>query len=236
MKASPHPTFRRAAVAACCWGAVAGLAVAQEGNAPSAGTPQKATAEALAAANLELDSLREELSRSRLQIEALGLSALSPEARAIQERLAKALGELSVTRRNLLSLSQSHEQLLETGAALVSSPAESSARAAFQQAMKRAGEARRKASEAAPASSLEAARVVSYKSDIALAVVSVGRLSGLRPGTPMVVTRGDQPIASGVVVDLRDNVAGVLITGTDQQAVRAGDSARPRTDSTISEQ
>jgi hypothetical protein len=102
--------------------------------------------------------------------------------------------------------------------------------------MKRAGEARRKAAEAPAVPSLESARVVSYKSELSLAVVSDGRLAGLRPGTPMVVHRGDQMVASGLVVDIRDNVAGVLITGNQNAGVRAGDSVRPRTDSNTSEQ
>jgi hypothetical protein len=169
-------------------------------------------------------------------VEALGLAALDPGARAIQERLAKALGELSVTRRSVRNLSESNEQLLEAGAALVANPEGSTARSAFQQVMKRAGEARRKATEASAVPSLESARVVSYKSELSLAVVSAGRLAGLRPGTPMVVRRGDQVVASGLVVDIRDNVAGVLITGNQNAGVRAGDSVRPRTDSNNSEQ
>jgi hypothetical protein len=52
----------------------------------------------------------------------------------------------------------------------------------------------------------------------------------------MVVHRGDQMVASGLVVDIRDNVAGVLITGNQNAGVRAGDSVRPRTDSNTSEQ
>jgi hypothetical protein len=193
-------------------------------------------AEALAAANLELESIREELSRTRLQIEALGLSALDPDARAIQERLAKALGELSVSRRTIRSLTESHEQLLEAGAALVADPQSTSSRTVFQQVMKQAGDMRRKATEAPSAPSLESARIVSYKSELSLAVVSAGRLAGLRPGTPMVVRRGDQVVASGLVVDIRDNVAGLLITGGQNSGVRAGDSVRPRTDSNTSEQ
>ena len=236
MKTSPQKYSRIVASAALCWAAVTLPVGAQESGPDSSAVSESSAAEALAAANLELESLREELSRTRLQMEALGLAALDPGARAIQERLAKALGELAVTRRSVRSLSESNEQLLEAGAALVADPESSTARSAFQQVMKRAGEARRKATEPPAVPSLESARVVSYKSELSLAVVSAGRLAGLRPGTPMVVRRGDQVVASGLVVDIRDNVAGVLVTGNQTAGVRAGDSVRPRTDSNTSEQ
>jgi hypothetical protein len=236
MKTSPRKTTGFAALAALCWAAGMLPARAQEGDSVKPAVTDSSAAEALAAANLELESLREELSRTRLQIEALGLAALDPVARAIQERLARALGELSVSRRSVRSLTESNEQLLEAGAALVADPQSPSSRSVFQQVMKRAGETRRKATEAPSAPSLESARVVSYKSELSLAVVSAGRLAGLRPGTPMVVRRGDQVVASGLVVDIRDNVAGLLITGAQNSGVRAGDSVRPRTDSNPSEQ
>ncbi len=236
MKTSPQKYTIIAAWAALCWVAVPLPVRSQDSERANSAVSESSAAEALAASNLELESLREELSRTRLQVEALGLAALDPGARAIQERLAKALGELSVTRRSVRSLSESNEQLLEAGAALVADPEGSHARSSFQQVMKRAGEARRKATEAPSVPSLESARVVSYKSELSLAVVSVGRLAGLRPGTPMVVRRGDQVVASGLVVDIRDNVAGVLITENQTSGVRAGDSVRPRTDSNTSEQ
>lgn len=236
MKTSPRRYTSITASAALCWAAVTLPVRSEDADSNYSGISERSAAEALAVANLELESLREELSRTRLQVEALGLAALDPGARAIQERLAKALGELSVTRRSVRNLSESNEQLLEAGAALVANPEGSTARSAFQQVMKRAGEARRKATEASAVPSLESARVVSYKSELSLAVVSAGRLAGLRPGTPMVVRRGDQVVASGLVVDIRDNVAGVLITGNQNAGVRAGDSVRPRTDSNTSEQ
>jgi hypothetical protein len=236
MKASPQTITRVAALAGLCWAAGMLPARAQDTESGKPEILDSSAAEALAAANLELESIREELSRTRLQIEALGLSALDPDARAIQERLAKALGELSVSRRTIRSLTESHEQLLEAGAALVADPQSTSSRTVFQQVMKQAGDMRRKATEAPSAPSLESARIVSYKSELSLAVVSAGRLAGLRPGTPMVVRRGDQVVASGLVVDIRDNVAGLLITGGQNSGVRAGDSVRPRTDSNTSEQ
>ncbi|MFN5960659.1 MAG: hypothetical protein ACK5CW_04175, partial [Verrucomicrobiota bacterium] len=174
MRTSPHTFTSYAASAVLCWAAVMLPAGGQENAAGQPGVSETSAVEALAAANLELESLREELSRTRLQIEALGLAALDPGARAIQERLAKALGELSVIRRTVRSLSDSNEQLLESGAALVADPESSSSRSAFQQVMKRAGEARRRATETPAVPSLESARVVSYKSELSLAVVSAG--------------------------------------------------------------
>ena len=139
MKTSPQTFASVAASAALWWAAGVFPARAQGSEARSLSVAESSAAEALAAANLELDSLREELSRTRLQIEALGLAALDPAARTIQERLAKALGELSVTRRSVRSLSESNEHLLVAGAALVADPERQGSRSVFQQVIKRAG-------------------------------------------------------------------------------------------------
>jgi hypothetical protein len=68
--------------------------------------------------------------------------------------------------------------------------------------------------------------VVSWKSDLGLAVINAGKESGVRMGAPLHIMREDKSIASGLVVDVRDRIAGILITGT-AAAIRVGDGVKP---------
>jgi len=212
-----------------------GLGVCGVGHADETGagavqsTQLQAAAEALAASNAEVSELRTELERLRLQMESLGVAALKPEVRAVQERLVKALGELSIT--------ESHNRVVEAGAAVLSNPQSEVARAALESAVADAGKVSSGVNRPQPATvPLDAARVVSYKPELSLAVINGGRQSGLRPGTPLEIVRGEQLVASGYVVDLRERLAGILVTGSPTSVIKAGDAIRPHTESPVSEQ
>ena len=240
MTTHQQPVLRAAAILA----AIAGLrptpVCAQEGGAPVPAAAESATlapqlvatGEALAAANLERDALRAENERLRLQIESLGLAAMKPDTRAVQERLVKALGELSALRRRNEQLAEALAKLQDTASAIAADPANSEARQAYDMAAKAAIAAQQADSPGATAAvPLDSAKVVSYKTDLGLAVVNVGSESGLRSGTPIDVLRGERAVASGVVVDLRDRIAGVLVTRTVDASIRVGDAVRPHTES-----
>lgn len=215
-----------------------GGGLADEVGAAAAQAPQlQAAAEALAAANAEVSELRTELERLRLQMESLGVAALKPEVRAVQERLVKALGELSAAKRGLAAITESHNRVVEAGAAVLSNPQSEVARAALEAAVANAGKVSSGVNRPQPATvPLDAARVVSYKPELSLAVINGGRQSGLRPGTPLEIVRGEQLVASGYVVDLRERLAGILVTGLPTSVIKAGDAIRPHTESPISEQ
>jgi hypothetical protein len=200
-------------------------------------TQLQAAAEALAASNAEVNELRTELERLRLQMESLGVAALKPEVRAVQERLVKALGELSAAKRGLGAITESHNRVVEAGAAVLSNPQSEVARAALEAAVANAGKVSSGVNRPQPATvPLDAARVVSYKPELSLAVINGGRQSGLRPGTPLEIVRGEQLVASGYVVDLRERLAGILVTGSPTSVIKAGDAIRPHTESPVSEQ
>jgi hypothetical protein len=200
-------------------------------------TQLQAAAEALAASNAEVSELRTELERLRLQMESLGVAALKPEVRAVQERLVKALGELSAAKRGLGAITESHNRVVEAGAAVLSNPQSEVARAALESAVADAGKVSSGVNRPQPATvPLDAARVVSYKPELSLAVINGGRQSGLRPGTPLEIVRGEQLVASGYVVDLRERLAGILVTGSPTSVIKAGDAIRPHTESPVSEQ
>jgi hypothetical protein len=215
-----------------------GAGPADEAGAVPAWTTQlQAAGEALAAANAEVGELRAERERLRLQMESLGVAALKPEVRAVQERLVKALGELSAAKRGLTAITESHNRVVEAGAAVLSNPRSEVARAALEAAVASAGKVSLGVNRPQPATvPLDAARVVSYKPELSLAVINGGRQSGLRPGTPLEIVRGDQFVASGSVVDLRERIAGILVTGSPATVIKVGDAIRPHTESPISEQ
>ena len=220
-----------------------GLGVCGVGHAEETGagavqsTQLQAAAEALAASNAEVSELRTELERLRLQMESLGVAALKPEVRAVQERLVKALGELSAAKRGLGAITESHNRVVEAGAAVLSNPQSEVARAALESAVADAGKVSSGVNRPQPATvPLDAARVVSYKPELSLAVINGGRQSGLRPGTPLEIVRGEQLVASGYVVDLRERLAGILVTGSPTSVIKAGDAIRPHTESPVSEQ
>jgi hypothetical protein len=76
--------------------------------------------------------------------------------------------------------------------------------------------------------------VISLKNDLGLAVINTGAESGLRLGTPMRLVRGEKTVATGLVVDVRSRIAGVLMTSPDASgAIRVGDQAKPETISTL---
>ena len=235
-----QPVHRTVAIVAAfgglCFGMVRGQerATAEPVSVESATmAPQLvATGEALAAANLERDALRAENERLRLQIESLGLAAMKPDTRAVQERLVKALGELSALRRRNERLAETMAELQETAAAVVADPSNVDARRAYETAAKAATAAQQSDAPGATAAvPLDSAKVVSYKPDLGLAVVNVGRESGLRSGTPVDVLRGERAVASGVVLDLRDRIAGVLVTRAADASIKVGDAVRPHTES-----
>jgi hypothetical protein len=72
--------------------------------------------------------------------------------------------------------------------------------------------------------------VVSLKPDLGLVVVGAGERDGMRVGTPLRLFRGDQPVATAIVIDVRQKLAGALLTANlagGEQPVRVGDTARP---------
>jgi hypothetical protein len=242
-------SFASAATAVAC----AGMSVAQEvrlepalpeslptvelesaAPAPKTADGKEATAEekrllslgeALAATNQELEALREQHEQLKLQMEALGVAAIKGDERSLQQRLLKAGSDFRTTEKDRTELAEKSSRLAEAAAAFMAKPDEPTLKAGLEEAIKSVSAARKAVQSEAVA--LEASRVVSYKADLGLAVINAGRHSGVRMGTPLRVLRADKTIATGLVVDVRDRISGLLITGDATAAVRAGDSIKP---------
>lgn len=184
-----------------------------------------AVGEALAASNAELATLREQHAQLKLQMEALGIAAVKGDERSLQRQLLKAVADFSASEKARAEGMERSNRLAEASAAYMAKPGEPAMKAALEQAIKSATSA--KPSTATEAVSLDVARIVSYKDEIGLAVVNAGKDSGLRMGTPLHIMRADKSIATGMVVDVRDRIAGILLTGSTSATVRVGDSVKP---------
>lgn len=215
----------------------AGLAWAEEVTAEAAAPAAPgAIAESLAKANAEVAALREENAQLRLQIETLGLASLKPELRPLQERLIAAVADYRLADQKVKQLTERVVSLSESGLALLSDPADPAAKARLQTELTAANTAliSQKAAAAAAPVPLDSAKVISLKDDLGLAVINTGSESGLRLGTPMRIVRSEKTVATGLVVDVRNRVAGVLLTSANAAgALKVGDQAQPETISTL---
>ena len=199
-------------------------------------TNSAAPAESLAKANQELETLSAEYERLRLQTEALGLAGLKPELRPLQERLLAAVSDYRLADRRAKALTERVVSLSEASLALLSDPQDKISRDRLQQELAAANQSlvAAKAETVASPTPLESAKVISLKNDLGLAVINTGAESGLRLGTPMLLVRGEKIVATGLVVDVRSRIAGLLMTSTSSAgALKVGDLAKPETISTL---
>lgn len=238
-------SFSSSATTAICGAALlavlAGRVVAQDQDAAPSGPVAEvsnpaAPAESLAKANQELETLRAEYERLRLQTEALGLAGLKPELRPLQERLLAAVSDYRLADRRVKELTERVVSLSEASLALLSDPQDKLSRERLQQELTAANQSliSAKAETAAAPTPLESAKVISLKNDLGLAVINTGAESGLRLGTPMRLVRGEKIVATGLVVDVRSRIAGLLMTSTSSAgALKVGDLAKPETISTL---
>lgn len=206
---------------------------AVEANAPGAGAETlERLGASLAAAKAEAERHKAESERLRLQAEALGIAAVGADVRTLQERLISAAADLRIAEKEKQTLTARLVSLSEAALALLSDPDNPQGRERLREEL---GGANRdllaaRGSVEPPPVELDAARVVSQKPDLNLVVINVGRLSGLRTGTPMKIVRNEQTIASGLVVDVRNRISGLLITSAEgRDAVRTGDLVKPET-------
>lgn len=191
--------------------------------------------ESLAAANRDATSTKEDNDRLRLQMETLGIVSLKPELRPLQERLISALNDYRLAEKEKQALAGRLLALSEASLALLSDPADPNGRKRLQEELATANQGFLAASQSSqsPPVAIDAAKVISLKSDLGLAVINTGHDSGLRSGTPMRIVRADQTVATGLVVDVRNRIAGVLLTSAgSQNSIKVGDSAKPETTQT----
>ncbi len=171
---------------------------------------------------------------TELKLQAFGVDLFTQDDNSLEQRLLKAVRDLDITQqaieRQAAAISQLSESFMKV---LKSAPQLSGAqRAEADAAIASAGRAlsARAVSpdNSASADDVSKARVVSIDSGVGLVVFDAGRRSGVRVGTPVTVLRGDRPIYSAMIVDVRDSISGAVLQDrmADGGEVEVGDGIR----------
>jgi hypothetical protein len=187
-------------------------------------------AESWASANGDAQQAREAYERLRIQMEGLGMAALDPSADSLQQRLLSAMSDLRILNGQkkeliaaLLNLSQATLDY-----AKVAGPVDGEPRVQLDTRLGQAEQVLAKVqNEDSPVvdADLTDARVVSLKDDSGIAVFNVGSRHGVHPGMPFAIFRKDKPVASALVVDVRQDVCGAVVRDlvSKDDPVKVGD-------------
>jgi hypothetical protein len=184
-----------------------------------------ATAAKLGAVTAELAAVRDELAQLKLRIEALGPVT---DTRGLEKRVLDALSDLRIARAEAGMLDSRLKALAEAATSFLVASEEQ--KASLRPALEAALEAARTESADTGASApvrIESSQVVSVKPEQRLVVINAGQRSGMKVGTPVRIYRNDRPTASAVVVDVRANISGGLVTKVEDAGFpKVGDTLR----------
>lgn len=169
----------------------------------------------------------EQLARVRQRLEALGRDLLDGG----DERLVQATADLQILGSRVSNLEGASSRLI----AVVSDylrqavAADPEARLRVETAIRELDSLLGVVQKPAPAATGSAgnAKVMNVDPQSGLLVLNIGESQGARIGTTYRLVRGEQPIGSAIVADVRRNVCGAFVEELDPEAepVRLGDSA-----------
>lgn len=210
---------------------------ALESQLAAAKDKNDALTQSAAAANQEATELKDRYERLRGLLEGLGIAALENATGETQERLLASLSDLRIAETSRQKLAEGLMELAEASmqfAATVQAP-EAAANDRLSKALTRAEDILLAAAAtpddeltARDGSNLQAARVVSLKPDLGIAVLSVGSRDGVKPGMPFEIYREDKPIAKILVTEVRSSVSGAVVQELANAAdpVKVGDRGK----------
>ena len=187
----------------------------------------KSLAEAVRVSEEQTTAARE----TELKLQALGVDLINQDENALEQRLLKAVRDLDIAQQEIERQSSVIHRLGESQLKLIKSSTQLSIseRNEAETALAAADKAL-VASEAGNADpvDLSKARVVSIDSGIGLVVFDAGRRSGIRVGTPVTILRGDRPLYSAMIVDVRESITGAVLQDrmADAGEVEVGDGIR----------
>ena len=215
----------------------AALALAQEQAeasreaAENAEAQRRALAESLAEAVRVSEEQAALVRETELKLQALGVDLIAQDENSLEQRLLKAVRDLDIAQQQIERRDTALRRLSESLLSLLNASDGIS-----QGDRKRAESALAAANEALADPQAEGggtpelgdARVVSLDSSVGLVVFDAGRRSGLRIGTPVALLRGERPIYSALVVDVREGLAGAVLQERmgDADEVEIGDGVR----------
>lgn len=195
---------------------------------------------ALAAANAEAEAFRERYRDLRLNVESWGMETLGSD-KQLRERLIVAVREREQAMKRhsralsqLLALSEAVVDYLKT-----STSTDAKSRLRVEEQLRKSDEVfgfgSRRVIPEGESKSLDEGKVVSVKEEYRLAVLDIGKRSGVRLGLPMDLYRKDRLVGSGVVVDVREQVCGLIMQQIYKEGdkVMVSDRAEPHASTTI---
>lgn len=190
-------------------------------------------ADSLAVANSDMRQNREAYEKLRIQLEGLGLAALDASNAELQQRLLNALSDLRILNQQKQALTAALVSLSESSMVLAKQASD------IDPALKKQVEDSLAVADKQLASlkmentavvevDLQAAKVVSLKADLNVAVLNVGSRHGVHPGMPFSIFRQDKPIAHALVVDVRNGICGVVVQEliNSDEPVKVGDTGK----------
>lgn len=206
---------------------------ALEAQLASSQTRNEALAQSAASANQEAIEVKEAHDRLRGLLEGLGIASLENGQTQIQERLLTALSDLRVSETSRRELATALMDLAEASVEfarevkdteLTSGPRLAGALSKAEQALL----ASTTSSDSETINNIQDARVVSLKSELGLAILSVGHKDGVRSGMPFEIYREDKPIAKILITEVRNTVCGAVIQELANKAdpVKVGDQGK----------
>lgn len=174
----------------------------------------------------------EQLARVRERLEALGKNLLDGG----DDRLIQAAADLQIANERIAELESSISRLVGSvqdylRQAVVSDP---DARLRVETSLRELDAVlglRQKPRPDVRTGSLREARVVSLDQESGMLVLNIGENQGARIGMTFRITRGQQPIGTVILADVRKAVSGVFVESLDDSAdvPRPGDTANLET-------
>ncbi len=206
---------------------------ALEGQINASKDKSDALAQSAAAANAESNELKDRYEKLRGLLEGLGVGALENSKDQTQERLLAALSDLRIMKEQRDTLAAALIEVAEAGMGLMNAApnADPAAKDRVNKSITQADAALVKADggqDQQAAGDLQSARVVSFKTELGIAVLSIGAKDGVKPGMPFEIYREDKPIAKVLITEVRNSVCGAVVQelASNSDPVRVGDRGR----------
>jgi hypothetical protein len=173
----------------------------------------KTLTDSLAASNVEAEVYRRKYSDLKLRMEALGLEAANKDRAKLEQRLLTAVADLQLLQKER---DEFRDQALRLSEAILhllkTSPGgDAQARMEVETQLRSANELIAKEQKPEETATLMDGSVISVKEEWSLVVGNLGEKQGVKMGMPLRVMRGDKLIATLRVVDVRQKICGAVI-------------------------
>ena len=174
----------------------------------------------LMASNAESEEFRRSYSKMRLQLEALGIEAITDGDKGVESRLLKAMNDIRLLEEDNMRISEALINLSDKALQLIDQSKGNEKNSdglkvllgsAVDDADKALGIGVGQEISGNIRGTIHEAKIISVKNDYGMVVFNVGRDAGAKIGMPFRLFRKDRPVGSSIVVDVRDNVSAALI-------------------------